>query len=126
MSANSCAIKVVQALSEQYPDVTFGLRYADEDFGYNTGSVSFTAGEITESYLPDFGTLEAQKFAADVMGIELTFHTDYAYGYVLSVEGDRFEYCEGVHISPSFQCDQSLGHPVVLCYDFDNEKVWHK
>ena len=124
MSANSCAIKIAQALSEQYPDVTLRIRYADEDFGYNTGSASFTSGEITESYLPDFGTLEAQKFAADVMGIELKFYPEYGYGYVLSVEGDRFEYCEGVHISPSFQCDQSLGHPVVLCYDFDNEKVW--
>ena len=40
------------------------------------------------------------------------------------IDANLYEYCEGVHVSQSFQCDQSLGHPVVLCYDFDNSKVW--
>ena len=124
ISANKAALKIVEALSTQYPDVSFELRYADEDFGYNTGSVSFTAGKVIETKIPKHGTLEAQHLAADVMCIELKFFPEYGYGYVPSIEGDRFEYCEGVHVSQAFQCDQSLGQPVVLCYDFDNEKVW--
>lgn len=124
LTANRSPSQVIKALSKQYPDVLFNLRYADEDFGYNTGAISYESGEITETNIPHPGTLEAQKFAADVMGIELRFYQEYGYGYVLSVEGDCYEYCEGVNISPSFQCDQSLGHPVVLCYDEDNCKVW--
>lgn len=124
LSANSSAVEVIKALSKRYPDVLFELRYADEDFGYNTGAVGFRAGKITDFYAPEFGTKEAQEFAADVMGIELKFHPEFGCGYVLSINGDQFEYCEGVHISPAFQCDASLGHPVVLCYDEDNEKIW--
>ena len=31
---------------------------------------------------------------------------------------------DNVHISPDFQCDQTEGFPVSLCYDLDEEKVW--
>lgn len=124
ITANRSAFKIIEELSRQYPDVLFEMRYADEDFGYNTGAISFTAGEVIEANLPKDGTLEAQEFAADVMGIKLEFDIDSASGYVRMIDENLFEYCEGVHVSQSFQCDQSLGHPVVLCYDFDNEKVW--
>jgi len=124
LTANRSAFKIVEALSRQYPDVLFEMRYADEDFGYNTGEISFTAGEVIEANLPKDGTLEAQELAANVMGVELKFDIDSASGYVRMIDENLFEYCEGVHVSQSFQCDQSLGHPVVLCYDFDNEKVW--
>lgn len=124
ITANRSAFKIIEELSRQYPDVLFEMRYADEDFGYNTGAISFTAGEVIEANLPKDGTLEAQEFAADVMGIKLEFDIDSASGYVRMIDKNLFEYCEGVHVSQSFQCDQSLGHPVVLCYDFDNEKVW--
>lgn len=124
LTANRSPLTVIEALSRQYPDVLFELRYADEDFGYNTGYISYEAGEVTETNFPTPGTLEAQKFAAEIMCLDLNFYPENGYGYVMSVEGDCYEYCEGVHVSQAFQCDQSLGHPVVLCYDFDNEKVW--
>lgn len=124
LSANRSAFKIVEALSKQYPDISFRLRYADEDLGYNTGSVCMTAGEVTNTYMPEPGTLEAQTLAAELMCIDLKFFPECGYGYVPSIKGDCYEYCEGVHVSQAFQCDQSLGHPVVLCYDFDNEKIW--
>ena len=114
LSANRSARKIVQALSRRYPDVEFELRYADEDFGYNVGEISIVAGEDIDGNIPKEGTLEAQELAADIMGIKLAFDIVSASGYVLSTHGNYYEYCEGVHISQSFQCDQSLGHPVVL------------
>lgn len=123
-SAGRCARKVILALSRQYPDVLFELRYADEDLGYNVGQISMIAGEEIDGIIPKEGTAEAQELAADIMGIKLAFDIDSASGYVLSTHGNYYEYCEGVHVSQSFQCDRSLGHPVVLCYDFDNSKVW--
>ena len=124
LSANRSARKIVEVLSRQNPDVLFELRYADDNFGYNVGSFSIVAGEIIDATVPKDGTFEAQELAADIMGIDLKFNLDYACGYGLSLHGTYYEYCEGVHVSQSFQCDQSLGHPVVLCYDFDNSKVW--
>lgn len=123
-SANRSARKVILALSRQYPDVLFELRYADEDLGYNVGQISMIAGEAIDGIIPKEGTAEAQELAADIMGIKLAFDIDSASGYVLSTHGNYYEYCEGVHVSQSFQCDQSLGHSVALCYDFDNSKVW--
>ena len=124
LTANSCALKIVEVLSRQYPDVLFEFRYADENLGYNCGEISVIAGEVINANLPQEGTCEAQKLAADIMGIDLVFDLNDASGYVPSLHGDYYEYCEGVHISPSFQCDVSIGHPVVLCYDEDNGKIW--
>lgn len=124
LTANCAPFRVLFKLSEKYPDVEFELRYADEDLGYNVGEISFIAGELIDDNSPQEGTAVAQELAADIMGIELSFDINSASGYVLSLLGNYYEYCEGVHVSPSFQCDASLGHPVVLCYDEDNGKVW--
>ena len=88
------------------------------------GEISLIAGELIDDHSPQEGTVVAQELAADILGIELSFDIKSASGYVLSLHGNYYEYCEGVHVSPSFQCDASLGHPVVLCYDEDNGKVW--
>ncbi len=124
LTANSSARKLIIALSKQYPDVLFELRYADEDLGYNTGEISIAAGEDFYGRIPKDNTYEAQELAADIMGIKLEFDIDSASGYVRMLDQNLYEYCEGVHVSPSFQCDISLGHPAVLCYDTDNSKVW--
>ena len=124
LSANRSARKLIIALSQKYPDVLFELRYADENFGYNVGEISICEGEDFTGRIPKENTYEAQELAAEVMGVKLAFDIESASGYVLQLNSNLYEYCEGVHVSPSFQCDQSLGHPVVLCYDFDNSKVW--
>ena len=124
LTANGSPFRVLFKLSEKYPDVEFELRYADEDLGYNVGEITVYAGELIDDNSPQEGTAVAQELAADIMGIELSFNINSASGYVLSLLGNYYEYCEGVHVSPSFQCDASLGHPAVLCYDEDNGKVW--
>ena len=123
-TANRNASKVIQELSQKYCDVFFTLRYADDNFGYHTGTKVIAFGETMDEYTPREGTYEAQLLAADIKKIDLVFDIESASGYVPSIDGSIMEYCEGVHVSQSFQCDASLGHPVVLCYDFDNEKVW--
>lgn len=30
----------------------------------------------------------------------------------------------GIHISPDFQCDQTLGYPTSLCVSWEQEKAW--
>ena len=124
LTANCSPFRVLFRLSEKYSDVEFELRYADEDLGYNVGEISFAAGELIDDNTPRDGTAAAQELAADILGIDLTFDVNSASGYVLSFLGNYYEYCEGVHVSPPFRCDASLGHPVVLCYDEDNGKVW--
>ena len=88
------------------------------------GEISFIAGELIDDNSPQEGTAVAQELAADIIGMNLAFDVNSASGYVLSLLGNYYEYCEGVHVSPSFRCDASLGHPVILCYDEDNGKVW--
>ena len=124
LTANRSARRIIIALSRQYPDVLFELRYADENFGYNVGEISIMAGEDFDGNIPKENTYEAQAMAADIMGKKLAFDIETASGYVRMIDKNLYQYCEGVHVSQSFQCDQSLGHPVVLCYDFDNSKVW--
>lgn len=123
-TANSSAYPVVKALSERYPDVYFKYRFADEDFGYNVAEFELSASECVRLNQPTGGSLEAQKLAADILGIELKYDIERNYGFAPSLHGDYYEYCEGAYVSPSFQCDQSLGHPAVLCYDKDEGKVW--
>ena len=122
LTANRSARKLILALSRQYPDVLFELRYADDNFGFNVGEISIMAGEDFYGNIPKDNTFEAQEMAADIMGFKLEFDIESASGYVRMIDKNLFQYCEGVHVSQSFQCDASLGHPVVLCYDFDNSK----
>lgn len=121
LTANRSARKLILALSRQYPDVLFELRYADDNFGFNVGEISIMAGEDFYGNIPKDNTFEAQEMAADIMGFKLEFDIESASGYVRMIDKNLFQYCEGVHVSQSFQCDASLGHPVVLCYDFDNK-----
>lgn len=123
-TANGSSCKVIAELSRKYPDVLFEIRYADEDFGYNVGEVSFCSGEVIDWHVPDGGTLEAQELAADIMGYALEFDVETGNGFTRALDGSRYDYTESAHVSSPFQCDVSLGHLVALCYDSDNEKVW--
>lgn len=55
-------------LSELFPQVTFEVEYADEDFGYNVGRYVLLNGEIEEENIPDGGTYEAIEMAMDIKG----------------------------------------------------------
>lgn len=45
-TAWACPTPIVAALSDAFPDVEFVWRYADEDFGYNTGVFTYKSGEM--------------------------------------------------------------------------------
>ena len=123
-TANCSPFPVIFKLSQKYPDVEIDLRYADEDIGYNVGEITVCAGELIDDDSPREGSAEAQELAADILGIPLDFDVRSGCGYVVSLLGNYYEYCDGAHISQAFQCDVSSGCPVVLCYDEAHGKVW--
>ncbi len=65
-TAWSSPIPVFKALSKMFPKVKFELSYADEDFGYNCGEITFLNGSEIEINIPDGGTKEALKIASEI------------------------------------------------------------
>lgn len=57
-------------LSKKYPQVTFEVEYADEDFGYNVGKYVLLNGETIDQNIPDGGSQEAIEMAMDIKGDE--------------------------------------------------------
>ena len=57
-------------LSKKYPQVTFEVEYADEDFGYNVGKFVLLDGETIDQNIPDGGSQEAIEMAMDIKGDE--------------------------------------------------------
>jgi len=55
-------------LSMRYPDALFTVKFADEDFGSNTGQYTYKNGEAFEVYVPQSGSVEAYRSAVEVMG----------------------------------------------------------
>lgn len=57
--------KVIEALSEKFPDVEIRVKYADEDLGYNCGTYTCLNG-VTNFWNPEKGSDAAYNFAAQV------------------------------------------------------------
>ncbi|WP_052350580.1 hypothetical protein [Paenibacillus gorillae] len=55
-------IPIFKALSKQFPEFVFDIKYADEDYGYNFGHFKFDSVGILDHSLPDSGTPEARKW----------------------------------------------------------------
>ena len=55
-------------LSKMFPQVTFEVEYADEDFGYNVGKYVLLNGETIDQNIPDGGSQEAIEMAMDIKG----------------------------------------------------------
>lgn len=60
--------KIIETLSKKFPDVEVGYSWADEDFGSNTGMVTFKNGDAQSIYIPPDRSPEAYEFAAAVFG----------------------------------------------------------
>ena len=91
LTANRSARKIILALSRQYPDVLFELRFADDNFGFNVGEISICAGEDFAGRIPKDNTYDAQELAADVMGVKLAFDIESASGYVRKIDANLYE-----------------------------------
>ena len=57
---------IIERLAERYPDVRFTHEWADEDMGYNVGTVEYADGEIAGEDIPDGGSVEAFRMALRV------------------------------------------------------------
>jgi hypothetical protein len=64
-TAWSTPYQLMVNLSKLFPEVTFEVRFADEDFGYNVGEYTLLNGEVDEN-VPEGGSEEAYLMAMDI------------------------------------------------------------
>ena len=76
-TAWSTPLQAMVHLSKKYPLLTFQVRYADEDFGYNVGEYTLINGNIEAQNIPDGGTQEALELAMEIKGDEEYYLTEY-------------------------------------------------
>jgi len=62
---------VIAALAAKYPDLSFEHKWADEDFGYNTGKKEYENGEEMFCDIPPGGSKEALELAAEIHEVDL-------------------------------------------------------
>ena len=62
-TAWSTPFAIMVKLSEKYPEATFTIEFADEDFGHNVGEYTLKGGIEIEENVPDGGSREALEMA---------------------------------------------------------------
>ena len=80
-TAWSTPFPVMQKLARMFPELSFEVKFADEDLGNNCGKYTFENGELIEEYQPEGA--EALKYACEIKGYEFV-------DFIL----DNFEYWE--------------------------------
>ena len=65
-TAWSTPFSLLVNLSLMFPEVTFEVIFADEDFGYNVGEYTLLGGEEIQGNIPDGGSEEAYLMAMDI------------------------------------------------------------
>lgn len=63
-TAWSHPVPIMAALAERHPDITFEVRFADEDLGYNLGQYTAAGGTIVGGIAFEEGSREALEFAS--------------------------------------------------------------
>lgn len=58
----------IDGISKLFPEVTFEVKYADEDMGYNVGEYHVKGGEYVFIDQPEGGSVEAYNLAIDLQG----------------------------------------------------------
>jgi hypothetical protein len=56
----------MEILSNKYPEATFKVRFADEDFGHNVGEYHMKAGDVIKENIPEGGSEDAYMMACDI------------------------------------------------------------
>lgn len=67
-TAWSTPIPIIEALSSKFPELTFRIEWADENLGYNCGTIECANGEIALEEYPNDD--EAYNFACMIWGYE--------------------------------------------------------
>lgn len=106
-TAWSAPHRVLEALTQKYPDIEFTHEWADEDFGHNCGRAIYLGGERTELYFPETQK-EAYEFAASVMGCEVA-----DYNLMLNASGTDYIPNWATDYTPSVY----LGQPALYTID---------
>ena len=85
-------------LSKKYPEATFVIQYADEDFGYNVGEFTLKNGEEIDTYIPEGGSSEALKLSITIQyGDVIDYHFDDEFGeYIDEEEEELSNYIENL------------------------------
>ncbi|MBA1336107.1 MAG: hypothetical protein HPY66_2066 [Firmicutes bacterium] len=80
---------LIEKLSSMFPDIRFDYKWADEDFGYNTGKAEFKGGKTLSCFTPEGGSAEALELAASILDIDLA-----EAGYIYNESTGEYEYVE--------------------------------
>jgi hypothetical protein len=99
--------EIAKKISELSPGAHIEYRYADEDFGYNTGAYEFLGGETLSEHHPAPGSKEAYEAAADIMGIDLGSEDS---DFILSADGSTYIDLE----SDGYRAINLLDNPVLF------------
>lgn len=76
-TAWSTPSELISHLSVKYPELTFRVDYADEDFGHNVGTYAFQNGEVIDQDIPEGGSIEAYRMAIEIKGDEEWYLVDH-------------------------------------------------
>lgn len=90
--------KVLEALSQKYPEQRVTYRWADEHIGYNVGEMAFENGREVGRDIPYEGSREAYEMAAEIRGVNLE-----DYGLYLSMDEMTYERREAPAAPPMEQ-----------------------
>ena len=60
--------KLIEEMSTHYPEITFNVKYADEDLGSNCGMYTMVNGELEDCAIFTESCYESMEFADDVWG----------------------------------------------------------
>lgn len=78
-TAWSTADGIIVKLGELFPALCFTCKYADEDFGSNTGEYKVHDKEFEQTVCFEEYCKESQEFAAEVLGYSLGSDGEYIY-----------------------------------------------
>ena len=78
---------LISKLAWMFPDVIIKYGWADEDFGYNVGELTYKDTEILESIKPQGGSKEAYELA-----LSITQSTPQEHGLIFNVENNNYEF----------------------------------
>ena len=87
LTAWSGVPKVIQKISEKFPEVSIGYAWADEDIGSNVGVIDYKGGVEVEWLIPDSGSKEAYELAAEILEDDLA-----DMGFVPTADGSTYEF----------------------------------
>ncbi len=86
-TAWSRVMPVVQRLAENFPDISFNYRWADEDLGVNVGMAEFENGEVVSDKFFNAQSKEAFELAAELWGLDLAEE-----GFVFDEDKQTYEF----------------------------------